>query len=146
MPISPAKFVPYEMKTTIIKIFTYENKIPTGVLINPYFDGEVHFSGVIQMLLLMDELQDGLSFPQKSMTPRSFTERRAARAEAGSAAEPENASGYQPLASLKISIMFRQNASWQGSVAWLEESMQTEFRSALELVFLLDNVLDGKKT
>jgi hypothetical protein len=41
--ITSAKFVPYEMKMTVIKIFDYKGKIPQGILVNPYarvLDGE----------------------------------------------------------------------------------------------------------
>ena len=47
-------------------------------------------------------------------------------------------------ATFLIKILFRQNASWQGSVAWLEGKREQSFRSALELLFLMDSVLSGK--
>ena len=45
------------------------------------------------------------------------------------------------MATFKLSILFRQNSSWQGSVLWLEEDSEAQFRSALELVKLIDSVL-----
>lgn len=38
-------------------------------------------------------------------------------------------------------ILFRQNASWQGSVLWREGGQEERFRSALELVLLMDSAL-----
>ncbi|MBQ2819515.1 MAG: hypothetical protein IKM67_05230 [Clostridia bacterium] len=49
------------------------------------------------------------------------------------------------LATFSIRLMFRQNASWQGSVSWLEGSSEETFRSALELIFLMKSALDSKK-
>jgi hypothetical protein len=45
------------------------------------------------------------------------------------------------MATFFVRIIFRQNASWQGSVLWLEGQREQRFRSALELIFLLDNAL-----
>ncbi|NLW65775.1 MAG: hypothetical protein GXY26_06040, partial [Clostridiales bacterium] len=36
---------------------------------------------------------------------------------------------------------FRQNASWQGVITWAEDRREESFRSALELVFLMDSAL-----
>ena len=36
-----------------------------------------------------------------------------------------------------VRIQFRQNASWQGTVQWLEGKKTLPFRSMLELVHLL---------
>ena len=45
------------------------------------------------------------------------------------------------LCTFAVRILFRQNASWQGSVIWLEEKREESFRSALELVLLMDSAL-----
>jgi hypothetical protein len=48
MSIGAARFIPYEMKTSIIKIFSYEDKRITGVLINPYFKQDIYFDNIIR--------------------------------------------------------------------------------------------------
>ena len=40
-----------------------------------------------------------------------------------------------------IDIMDQQNASWQGSVKWINTGKQENFRSALELLRLIDSAL-----
>jgi hypothetical protein len=55
--------------------------------------------------------------------------------EAPSAGENEQRSGK--LATFSMRVMFRQNASWQGSVTWLEEKREESFRSTLELLMLM---------
>ena len=44
-----------------------------------------------------------------------------------------------------IKILNRQNATWQGSVSWNEENQEQYFRSALELLKLIDGALDRKE-
>ncbi len=43
-----------------------------------------------------------------------------------------------------VSITHRQNATWQGSVTWVEENKTQSFRSALELLRLLDSAVDSQ--
>lgn len=41
-----------------------------------------------------------------------------------------------------LKIMNRQNSTWQGTVTWVEENKIQNFRSALELLKLIDGALD----
>jgi len=41
-----------------------------------------------------------------------------------------------------VRIQFRQNASWQGTVQWLEGKKTLPFRSMLELVLLLREAME----
>ena len=44
-----------------------------------------------------------------------------------------------------IRVQYRQNASWQGSVQWVEKGMKRNFRSTLELIKLMDEAIsDGE--
>lgn len=140
MPMTSAKFVPYETKTSVIKIASYQDKNPTGVLINPYFEEEQHFNSLTQLILLVEHLQDELIFPQKAMDRRTFNQETASKA-TGFLASSSGTVKEQTKATFKLSILFRQNASWQGSILWMEQSLQSEFRSLLELITLMDSVL-----
>jgi hypothetical protein len=40
-----------------------------------------------------------------------------------------------------IQVRCQQNASWQGSVHWVESEQTQHFRSALELIRLMDKAL-----
>ncbi|MBQ4577883.1 MAG: hypothetical protein IJA84_02365 [Clostridia bacterium] len=43
-----------------------------------------------------------------------------------------------------VNILQQQNASWQGTVTWVDENKTQSFRSALELIRLIDSTLtDG---
>ncbi len=41
-----------------------------------------------------------------------------------------------------VRVIFRQNASWQGTVQWLEGKKTQHFRSLLELTLLLQEALE----
>ena len=40
--------------------------------------------------------------------------------------------------SFLVKIKFRQNASWQGTVQWIESGKTQNFKSCLELIRLID--------
>lgn len=42
-----------------------------------------------------------------------------------------------------VKIVNQQNATWQGSVTWTEEQKVQNFRSALELLKLINGALEG---
>lgn len=43
-----------------------------------------------------------------------------------------------------VKILNRQNSTWQGTITWVEEHKIQNFRSALELLKLIDGALDEK--
>ena len=43
-----------------------------------------------------------------------------------------------------VKILNQQNATWQGSVTWTEEQKVQNFRSALELLKLISEALEGE--
>lgn len=42
-----------------------------------------------------------------------------------------------------VKIMNTQNSTWQGSLTWVEEQKTQNFRSALEMIKMIDGVLEG---
>ncbi|HOF99519.1 MAG TPA: hypothetical protein PK438_01355 [Clostridia bacterium] len=128
-------FIPYEIKTSLVKITSYADRELRGTLYNPYFARELRFSNALQFLALVEELLDAIGCPQKAMETPGF---RSARCES---APEEDAHERPALATFKLNVLFRQNASWQGRLVWLEKKSETQFRSVLELLMILDNVL-----
>lgn len=44
-----------------------------------------------------------------------------------------------------VKVMSQQNNSWQGSITWSETGETQYFRSALELLHMMDDVIKEKK-
>lgn len=137
MNVAVNGFVPYKIRTSLIKITSYADKQLRGTLCNPYFEHEMRFDNAVQFLMLMEELLNSLGYPQKAMEARCF--RSAAPCPV---CEPlPGGADEAVLASFKLTVLFRQNASWQGQLIWLDRKCETQFRSVLELLMLIDNVL-----
>ena len=137
MDISANGFIPYEMKTSLVKITSYDDGALEGTLSNPYFPAEMRFSNVVQFLRLVEEMLDALRCPQKAMESRSFKPAAAKK----DAAPRQDGPDEKVLATFKLNVLFRQNASWQGRLVWVEQKSEAQFRSVLELVMLMDSVL-----
>ena len=43
-----------------------------------------------------------------------------------------------------VCVQYRQNATWQGSVTWVDEQREQYFRSTLELLKLIDGALEKR--
>ena len=41
----------------------------------------------------------------------------------------------------EISVKFMQNSTWQGEIHWVEKNQKQNFRSALEMLKLMDEAL-----
>ena len=141
MPMTSVKFVPHEMKSSLIKVFSYEGKNLRGVLINPYYGKEMFFTNTTQLLFLVDDVMSDLNYPQENMESRSFSKESGRGNRAVFAEEPQEK--MQEIANFKINVLFRQNASWQGTLVWLDRAIEAQFRSVLELLILIDSVLSA---
>jgi len=127
-----------EYRTTIVCIDSYEDGVPAGRFYNPSFPNGETFRGVVRFLSRMEDTLDRMNYPQAFTTVRAFS---AARPNMGSPSGENLRDGK--LATFAVRILFRQNASWQGSVTWLEGDSSQSFRSVLELLLLMDSALQG---
>lgn len=50
------------------------------------------------------------------------------------------------LGTFVVHVQHYENATWQGEVVWADKNITQRFRSALELLKLIDSALDPPKT
>lgn len=48
-------------------------------------------------------------------------------------------------ATFVVHVQLRQNATWQGTIQWLEEEKTQKFRSVLEMLKLMDQALQKEQ-
>lgn len=131
-----------EYRTTVVCIDCYENSEPKGRYYNPYLPHGKHFSSLVEFLKSMEDTLDEMRLPQSFTAVRTF------------APPPEHRSCDPPAAeqlegkaaTFALRVLFRQNASWQGSVKWLEGGLEQSFRSVLELILLMDSALTAQRS
>lgn len=128
-------------RTTGICVDSYEQGVPVGRFYNPGSGRAGEFYGLTRLLTELDGLLDDMALPQAFTAIRRFSMR-------AEESRPQER-GIRPLpgklATFSVRILFRQNASWQGSVKWMEGGMEESFRSVLELILLMDSVLSREE-
>ena len=134
----PQKKVGNEFRTTLVCVDEYGPDRFRGRLCNAFLDGAQPFDSLMQMLLKMDALLDEMQLPQSFSAKRAFAPALDTRLGTPTAEVQEG-----KLATFAVRVLFRQNASWQGSVAWVKTGREESFRSVLELAFLIDSALSG---
>ena len=129
-------------RRTALCIDSYEDEVPTGRIYHPCKPEGIPFRGTTRFLLEMEEILDSIQCPQSFTAARRFGSHvvESIGKTAGSAGKRGK------LATFEIRILFRQNASWQGSMLWIEEGRTHSFRSVLELILLMDSALQGYQT
>ena len=105
-----------EYRTTVVCVDSYHQGIPVGRFYNPSCKEGKSFESLSQLLVRMEDIG---------------TE--------GTSGQGQKQSGQ--LATFAVRVLFRQNASWQGEVTWLEGKREESFRSVLELILLMDGAL-----
>ena len=125
-----------DCRVTALCIDSYENAVPAGRFYNRQIPEGRQFRGITQFLQEMECLLE------KAEAPKAFTAKRSFLPPVGSAADAaQTEAGKGKSATFLLRIRFRQNASWQGSLTWVEGKREQSFRSVLELILLIDNAL-----
>jgi len=121
---------------TMVYVDSYENNELKGWFHNPYLEEAQHFSSLSDFLIMMESMLDAMCMPQSYASNRTF---RPVPASTPGISYGTFSRGR--TATFCLSIRFRQNSSWQGSITWLEQNNKQNFRSVLELVVLMDSAL-----
>jgi hypothetical protein len=125
-----------EFRTSLVCVDSYDDCVMKGRAYNPSSASAIPFESLMQFFLRMEDLLDEMKFPQSYTAKRVFSEPTTLPADSWTDVNPSGS-----IATFAVRILFRQNASWQGSVTWLEEQKEESFRSALELSLLLHSAL-----
>lgn len=135
MSLQTCAFLPRNMRSIMIGICRYANKNPMGYIYSPFFGEMRSFSSAMELLISLEGLMDDRKSPRSTTALRGASARRIAGREL-----PERP---KAMATFKVDVLFRHNSSWQGNLVWLEGGREAQFRSVLELLFLMDNALSG---
>lgn len=129
------QYMAYGKNIVTVRVVSYEDRRPVGTLSGPQMPEPLQFSSMAQLLFYMDELMDRENSPQRETEAREFCP-----VDAQPVLHAQSRRG-KTLAVFEIRVMFRQNASWQGSLFWRERKLEGHFRSVLELMRLMDSAL-----
>ena len=119
----------------------------TGELDCKYFEEPFSFNSLVGMIEIMETTFDTKGFPEKHLLPRTFgkAKRRFRKHELDLNAiarersftnnmidSQSNKNAYAKTCNFEISVRFRHNAEWQGTIKWLEKDVTKRFSSIIE--------------
>ena len=111
-----------------------------GTMYHPGEDLALEFESVQEMIDLHERLFNALNFPQATHRLRGSGKDRGVEELKEKAVGKERIMEEKPTFIIKVH--YRQNATWQGTVQWVEGQETKNFRSVLELIKLLDEAVD----
>ena len=136
----------------VIRIFSYEDQVLTGSITNAFLNRTLYFRDVVQMAAILESLYDSLSIPQSSVSYRCFREPKRRRnrqlhsMKAGGIVQEETEKKIgagEEKASFLVHVQFRQNATWQGTITWVNKGETQHFRSVLEMIRLMTEAVES---
>jgi len=146
MSIAGTTIIQEDLKNIIICVDSYEDKLINGRIYNGFLGEEKTFYNLYQLLFEILNTIDKMNFPRPATEKRAF-----ANAEKSTLEKQQDISlqSYQyslgKISTFNIKILFRQNSSWQGSISWVEGQCEDTFRSALEMLMLIDSAIATDK-
>lgn len=119
----------------------------TGRLYHCYSRQPEPIGRISDVLDSIDRLCDRLNYPARTQQPRHFGPEKLRPQITQKKVEPqmtreELAKNKGKMATFVVHVMYRQHSTWQGSVTWAETGEKANFRSALELIKLMDSAVD----
>lgn len=109
--------------------------------------GKGVFKDLDQMLLQLEARFDEVDVPRVTTVSRSFGQRvkvqKDKKKETVEKMKGKPASGKK--ATFMVQVQYRENASWQGQITWVKANQTRNFRSALELIKLMDSAARDDK-
>ena len=134
-------YIKNEYRSSLLCIDSYDNKTLTGRIYNPYLRDEKRFDNIMQLLIIAEELFDMMDYPQPFNTTRKFWTNPLISSSFSEDNKTVAAPPQGEMANFLLKVIFRQNASWQGSLSWLDQNREESFRSVLEFLKLIDEAL-----
>ena len=127
-----------EYHTTLVCVDACQSGVLSGRFYNRFLSEGKSFRCLTEFLQAMEHMLNTLDFPRVYTQCRSFISAASPVSDRG--AEENRIGGME--ATFAVRIRYRQNSSWQGTVKWLEGEQELQFRSALELICMISNVLE----
>ena len=119
---------------TRLCVDSYEGGVLKGRITNPFYDGCVTFSSTMDFLRKMQDIIEDMDFPGRFRVLEGYTASPVVT-------DGDEASTPGVLATFSLKILFCCNSSWQGTVGRSPDGTEQPFKSALELLFIIDSAL-----
>lgn len=130
----------------VLCVTQYDDGMIGGRLYHGYSREGIPFRGYEDIIRTAEELFNGLGFPYMGTGDRDINgQTRKARKKEGMTRvmrDDELLEQHGDMGTFVIRVQHRQHSSWQGRVTYMDKDQTVYFRSALELIKIIDSALD----
>ena len=120
------KLIPCRTMEALLSVTEYQDGIMSGILRHPRLEQPIQIQSLSQFIFTLDSLLDLEKCPDSPLPlVRPIPEDETA------------------LATFQIQVLFQEHSTWQGRLVWRDTEQEVSFRSVLELMKLIDEILGG---
>lgn len=120
------QMIPCGSREAIVTVLSYESGNMNGYLQHPAQKNAKKINSLSELILEINHLLDIEDSPNGSQIPLVYPE-----------CEISN-----EKAVFRIDVLFRDHCTWQGRLIWETKKQEATFRSGIELMQLLDEILE----
>lgn len=151
MPVKGVFFRPGSVSQLAVLVDEYSDFDIAGRVYSAAYEKAQPFRGLAALIERMESLFNELYFPQPTHQLRGFNVRRGrgrlkrkpAQDEVKKMEDSKNVVESGEKATFVVHVQFRQNATWQGTIQWIDSKKTQKFRSTLEMIRLMDEALQS---
>lgn len=130
----------------ILGVDERERQCIKGRVYHAYTEGAIAVRSFDEVVWIAEKLFNDLGYPQMTTNDREFGgSSYSYRKKEEMVRVMDDKTLFEQrgdLGTFTIRVQHRQHSSWQGKVTWMENNETVCFRSALELMKMIDNVLE----
>lgn len=117
-----------------------------GRFYHKYQTEAVPFRTGEELMVRMEEFYNAINIPQAATVGRGFLNRSPAPVQRKTKIVQEVGelmAHKGDIATFVIHVQYRQNATWQGRMTWADKNSNCNFRSALEMLKMMDQAIES---
>ena len=128
-----------------INSIDFQNRLMDACFYHFYSEEPVRVTNISELIFRMEEFFDDIGFPHPTVNERSFNGDKDGILHSHKREkvmrDEEILKKHGDLGTFIIRVQHRQNSSWQGRITWMDQNKTVYFRSALEMVKLIEGAL-----
>lgn len=123
----------------MVYLFSFTLKTMTGILYNEFLAKFTRFTSEFELLDAMDDLFNCINFPQASFDRRGFYNKKSMQiTKKAEKIVDDSIISQSEKTTFVVNVQYRRNSTWQGTITWVEQNRTRSFRSALEMLKLME--------
>ncbi|QEY33630.1 hypothetical protein FL966_00310 [Caproiciproducens galactitolivorans] len=126
---------------SVVYLNSVKSETLKGHIYSEHYKKTMQFQSEWELLNGMDNMFDSIGFPQAAFQSRKFRYKKARRIVKrveDTVDESLNDFLKEKPTTFIVNVQYRMNGTWQGTITWVEKNQTQHFRSAFEMLKLME--------